>query len=169
MQPHPGTSYNPSLDSHQQLLRTAHEVEARREAEADKYRDVKTTMEAARRAVTESDVYEGAPGMIVDVPGEDDEDSEGEDDIDAEAVRMPGRKTKQKKRKSAEVLEEVSPPTNSIFHHTTSSPILTNSEETRRSRTSSEKTHASLNPPRQNTPQNHRGPTLKPRPCRGGT
>lgn len=67
-------------------------------------------MEAARREVREGEVDEGAPGMTVTVPGEDEEEeevNEDEGEVTQTSNVAPARKTKQQRRKAAKVLAEV--------------------------------------------------------------
>ncbi|KAG6836114.1 hypothetical protein H0H93_011226 [Arthromyces matolae] len=47
-EPHQGTSYNPTVESHQDLLLKAHEAEEKRLRELDKHAEVKKKMENAR-------------------------------------------------------------------------------------------------------------------------
>ena len=111
-QPHEGTSYNPPVSSHQQLLQAANDVEEKREADIEKYAGVKQIMEAARYVVRESEDDHAAPGMKLDLPGEDvEEDIAPEEEGEVVTVAnpsLPSRKTKQQRRKAARVLDEVS-------------------------------------------------------------
>ncbi|KAF8324128.1 P60-like protein [Clavulina sp. PMI_390] len=110
--PHSGISYNPSYESHQALLQTAHAVELKREAEAEDWRPTKERMEAMK-AATSDDVEDGSrfKGMAVDLPGEDadddDDDNEEEDvEVVVKAKPAPARKTKQQKAKAARLRAE---------------------------------------------------------------
>ncbi|KZS96834.1 hypothetical protein SISNIDRAFT_463582 [Sistotremastrum niveocremeum HHB9708] len=114
--PHEGTSYNPPVQSHQELLDEAVRREEERLREVEKWKGVKERMEEARRDVGEGDVDGGAEGMKVDVPGEGvEEDDDGEEEGEGEEGEKveksaPARKTKQQRRKAAKALAEVHPP-----------------------------------------------------------
>ncbi|KZT64456.1 tumor suppressor protein Gltscr2 [Daedalea quercina L-15889] len=97
--PHEGTSYNPLVTSHQELLRTAHEIEERRLREAEKLEEVKRRMDAARAAVLEQ--QEGvASGMTIQPIDDADADAAEEDTKDLPPVKtVPERKTKKERRK----------------------------------------------------------------------
>ncbi|TFY75765.1 hypothetical protein EWM64_g8248 [Hericium alpestre] len=103
--PHAGTSYNPPVSAHAELLRKAHKAEERRVKEAAEGAEVKERVLGARREGLEEE-ESGVLGMIVDKPGEMEEDEEAEA---AEAVpkKMPPRKTKQQRRKAEKLLAEV--------------------------------------------------------------
>ncbi|KZT32571.1 hypothetical protein SISSUDRAFT_1066822 [Sistotremastrum suecicum HHB10207 ss-3] len=109
--PHEGTSYNPPVQSHQELLDEAVRREEERLKEVEKWKHVKERMEEARRDVGEGDVDGGAEGMKVDVPGEGgDEEDEDEEEEEEEGEKVekstPARKTKQQRRKAAKALAE---------------------------------------------------------------
>ncbi|KAG6828135.1 hypothetical protein H0H92_009089 [Tricholoma furcatifolium] len=105
-QPHQGTSYNPPVESHQELLLQAHEEEERRIREAEKQAEVKEKMENARMDIDERDL-ELAPGMrLHDEVNEEDEEGEGEGEGEVPAKRQPPRKTQQQRRKAAKLLAE---------------------------------------------------------------
>ena len=97
--PHEGTSYNPLVTSHQELLRTANEIEERRLKEAEKLEEAKRKMEAARVAAA-LELQEGvAPGMTIQPI--DDADT-AQDDVQGlpPVKKMPERKTKKERRKA---------------------------------------------------------------------
>ncbi|PCH37463.1 P60-like protein [Wolfiporia cocos MD-104 SS10] len=104
--PHEGTSYNPLVSSHQELLRTAHEIEEQRVKKAAELNKFKAQMAAASRLATIDEPKGVAPGMLVD------EVREGEEDVDAEPTgervvkKMPARKTKQQRRKAERLRAE---------------------------------------------------------------
>ncbi|RPD61576.1 P60-like protein [Lentinus tigrinus ALCF2SS1-7] len=108
--PHEGTSYNPSVVAHQELLRTAHQVEEQKwkgvdELEATKAKIEKARAIAAAEAATAS-VVGTAPGMNIDEPGEAEAE---EEDASAEPLppkKMPGRKTKQQRKKAERLRAE---------------------------------------------------------------
>jgi nucleolar protein 53 len=106
--PHPGTSYNPLAESHQSLLRSAHEIELVREGEAEKWREEKEKLEALKRKRVDATDEEGTfAGMVVDVP-EDDGVEEQEEIVETVPVRRtPVRKTKGQRTKAARLLAEV--------------------------------------------------------------
>ncbi|KAF7317792.1 Ribosome biogenesis protein NOP53 [Mycena kentingensis (nom. inval.)] len=104
-QPHEGTSYNPRIDAHQELLRTAVDIEEKREKEAELLAAEKAKFERAKENAVEDAI--GVPaGMRVDVPAEGADD---EDDGATEAIpkEMPGRKTKAQRNKAARLLAEM--------------------------------------------------------------
>jgi nucleolar protein 53 len=111
--PHAGLSYNPSYEAHQALLRAAHEVETRREAEGNAWREKKEQMEAMKR-VKESD--DGAAtalfnGMVIDVPEDNEDAGLADQSTDAAIIvakKAPARKTRQQKLKAARLHSEVS-------------------------------------------------------------
>ncbi|CAE6453815.1 unnamed protein product [Rhizoctonia solani] len=97
--PDAGTSYNPTYEEHQELLRTAHEREARHAEEIEKVEEVRRRMEAAWERKGEGVVE----GMLVDL-GEENE--EGVEEERPDPVKPPQRKTAQQRRKAARVLAE---------------------------------------------------------------
>ncbi|KAG8735676.1 hypothetical protein FRC12_017966 [Ceratobasidium sp. 428] len=101
--PEQGSSYNPTYEAHQDLLRTAHEREERRVAESERAEEVRRRMEAAGKAREE-----GAEGMIVDVDNDSGEEVEDEEeDVEVPGpMKMPGRKTAQQRRKAARARAE---------------------------------------------------------------
>lgn len=105
MEPHQGTSYNPPVAAHQELLLQAHEAEERRIREAARLAEVKEKMEDARREVEVPDLAV-ASGMKVSVAGADEEDS-AEEEEELPAKKMPPRKTQAQRRKAARLLAEV--------------------------------------------------------------
>ncbi|KAJ1301190.1 hypothetical protein OPQ81_003600 [Rhizoctonia solani] len=84
--PDAGASYNPTYEEHQELLRTAHEREAKLVEDMEKAEEVRRRMEAAWEKKGDGIVE----GMLVDVGEENEED----------------RKTTQQRRKAARVLAE---------------------------------------------------------------
>ncbi|KAF7973063.1 hypothetical protein HWV62_16242 [Athelia sp. TMB] len=99
-EPHQGTSYNPPVDAHTELILKAGDLEERRAKEAERLVEVKQRI---GKAVTTAGVtQEGVPeGMVVDERG-DDEDAEGEEEGEGPlAKKPPTRKTKQQKSKAA--------------------------------------------------------------------
>jgi nucleolar protein 53 len=113
--PHAGTSYNPPEAAHTELLRAAHEAELRRVQEAEALEAMKARILSARHAG--GDGGGGAPGMLIDKPGEGVEEQEdsvpadqSQDGLDATAKTTksaPQRKTKQQRRKAEKLRAEV--------------------------------------------------------------
>lgn len=105
-EPHQGTSYNPPVDAHTELILKAGDLEERRAKEAERLVEVKQRI---GKAITTAGVtQEGVPeGMVVDERG-DDEDAEGEEEGEGPlAKKPPARKTKQQKSKAARQRAEV--------------------------------------------------------------
>lgn len=98
-EPHQGTSYNPPVNAHQELLLKAHQTEERRLQEDAKLAEVKNKMHSSTTITVD-----GLPsGMLLETPVEmlesDDEVDEEEDGGSAPAKR-PQRKTKQQRNKA---------------------------------------------------------------------
>ncbi|KAJ7578394.1 ribosome biogenesis protein Nop53/GLTSCR2 [Mycena floridula] len=100
-EPHQGTSYNPPVNAHQELLLKAHEIEEKRVNDAAKMAEFKAKIDSAWHVP--QDPPGVPPGMRVDVVPAQDLDEEEEEVI---AKPMPERKTKQQRRKAARVLAE---------------------------------------------------------------
>lgn len=100
--PHEGTSYNPLVTSHLDLLRTAHEIEERRLREAQQLEEVQAKVDAIRKARhDETETVGVALGMTVDVAPVDEAQEDAQDGEEARPVRhVPARKTKQERRKA---------------------------------------------------------------------
>lgn len=103
LEPHQGTSYNPPADAHQELLLQAHETEEKRVKEAEKLAEVKAKMDSARD--NSEDPLGVPPGMKLDTETLDRDEDEDTLSIPRKA---PERKTKQQRRKAANILAEVS-------------------------------------------------------------
>ena len=103
--PHEGTSYNPPVTAHQELLRAAHEAEEEKLRGADELEAVKAKMEKARTVAAADEAagtVEGvAPGMTV---GEVAEDAEEDGAEPLPPKKMPGRKTKQQRKKAEQLV-----------------------------------------------------------------
>ncbi|PIL29159.1 hypothetical protein GSI_09208 [Ganoderma sinense ZZ0214-1] len=108
--PHEGTSYNPPLTSHEELLRTANDVEEQKLKGVDKLEAMKAQMENARRiASAEASVHTAvgvAPGMTVPevVDHGEEEREDGAEPLPAK--KMPERKTKQQRKKAEKLRAE---------------------------------------------------------------
>jgi len=64
--PHPGASYNPPVQAHEELLMEAYKVEQRKQEEADRLLEAREKMDRARAFAVHA-VTEGVPaGMVVD-------------------------------------------------------------------------------------------------------
>lgn len=106
--PHEGTSYNPLVTSHQELLRTAHEIEEQRLKEAEKLEQMKAKIEEGRKAASDTRAEGIALGMMVDEAQEPaNEDAQDDDAVVQPAKKMPERKTKQERRKVERLRAEV--------------------------------------------------------------
>jgi nucleolar protein 53 len=127
--PASGQSYNPSYESHQELLRKAHEVEAQRVREEERVREIKERMAKARKdgkemGGVEMEGGEYAEGMRVEILEEDEEmeapveeemvGEDGEELTEAqkqekrEQARQPNRRTQAQRNKADKVAAEVS-------------------------------------------------------------
>ncbi|KAG6841158.1 hypothetical protein C0991_001286 [Blastosporella zonata] len=106
VEPHQGTSYNPPVEAHQELLLQAHEAEERRIREAEKRAEVKEKMESAKREVEEANPGV-ATGMKLhhEIEMDENEEEEGNEE-ELPAKRPPGRKTQAQRRKAARLLAE---------------------------------------------------------------
>ncbi|TFY68263.1 hypothetical protein EVJ58_g1107 [Rhodofomes roseus] len=92
--PHEGTSYNPLVTSHLELLRTAHEIEERRLKETEKLAEMK------RRGGCR-------PGDDRQLIDDADAELEADDGKELPPVKkMPERKTKQERRKASRLRAE---------------------------------------------------------------
>ncbi|KAH9832149.1 P60-like protein [Rhodofomes roseus] len=105
--PHEGTSYNPLVTSHLELLRTAHEIEERRLKETEKLAEMKRKIDAARTAAVLEDAEGVARGMTVQLIDDADAELEADDGKELPPVKkMPERKTKQERRKASRLRAE---------------------------------------------------------------
>ncbi|KAI0752854.1 P60-like protein [Daedaleopsis nitida] len=76
--PHEGSSYNPPVTSHQDLLRTAHEKEELKLKEAEQLEEIKARMEKARTIAREDQEAGMARGMKLEASTElEEEEQEG--------------------------------------------------------------------------------------------
>jgi len=114
--PHVGTSYNPPEAAHTELLRAAHEAELRRVQEAEALEATKARLLSARH-VDGGSGDGGAPGMLIDKPGEGegvqedgasaDHNQDGTDAATETKKSASQRKTKQQRRKAEKLRAEV--------------------------------------------------------------
>ena len=119
MEPHQGTSYNPPVNAHQELLEKAASIEMKRLRDAEKMAEVKTKMEDAKLTQEDYDMSV-APGMKVqELYGEEEEEEQPEEDeeVSASTKRVPERKTKAQRNRAARLHTEVSfrPPYSILF------------------------------------------------------
>ena len=111
VEPHQGTSYNPPVDAHQELLLKAVAVEEKRLKGVEKLAAVKAKMDSALRETDGLDNL-GAAGMTIttEIDGENAQEEEGEEG-DGQGSYLPRKfanpKTKAQKNKAARVLAEV--------------------------------------------------------------
>ena len=111
VEPHQGTSYNPPVDAHQELLLKAAAVEEKRLKDVEKLAAVKAKMDNALRETGEENNF-GAAGMTVTAQIDSENAQEEEvEDSDCQESSLPkkfsDRKTKAQKNKAARVLAEV--------------------------------------------------------------
>lgn len=100
--PHAGTSYNPVVDAHTELLHQAHNQEEVRLREDVRWKDIG---QAIKEAVS-TEPSRGAEGMVIDIPGSDAMDEENAEDAPLPPQKNPQRKTKAARRKAAKALAE---------------------------------------------------------------
>ncbi|KAF8551848.1 P60-like protein [Imleria badia] len=97
--PHPGASYNPPVQAHEELLMEAYKAERRRQQEADRLLEARKKIEQAL-TFDASDAAEGvAVGMVIDEIKDD-----GETITNTPTVvpkRLPAKKTKQQRARMA--------------------------------------------------------------------
>ncbi|KIM41216.1 hypothetical protein M413DRAFT_18869 [Hebeloma cylindrosporum] len=106
VEPHQGTSYNPPVDAHQELLEKAAALEMKRLRDAEKMAEVKTKMEEAKLTAEEYDMSV-APGMKVqELHGDEEEQPEEDEEVSTSAKRVPERKTKAQRNRAARLLKE---------------------------------------------------------------
>lgn len=117
--PHEGVSYNPTVTSHQGLLRIAHTIEEQHEKEAEELAAVKEKMSGAVGNAEES--KEGvARGMKLDIPQGDEEMAVIVDSQELPLPKKPTkRKTTQERRKQAKIRAQVGHIIHSYLSHVT--------------------------------------------------
>jgi nucleolar protein 53 len=111
VEPHQGTSYNPPVDAHQELLLKAAAVEEKRLKGLEKLAAVKAKMDSALREPDGLD-NSGAAGMIVTAQIDSENAREEEvEEADGQDSSLPkiiaNRKSKAQKNKAARVQAEV--------------------------------------------------------------
>ena len=111
VEPHQGTSYNPPVDAHQELLLKAAAVEEKRLKGLEKLAAVKAKMDSALQETDGLDDL-GAAGMTVttQIDSENTREEEAEE-VNEQGPSLPknfaNRKTKAQKNKAVKVLAEV--------------------------------------------------------------
>ena len=105
-EPHQGSSYNPPVEAHTELITKANQTEEKRFEEAERLKAIKEKISGA--------VGDGVPGqdgvpagMVVDENVDSDEE---EDAVDVDVPlrkKLPARKTKQQRAKAARQIAEV--------------------------------------------------------------
>ncbi|EMD36938.1 hypothetical protein CERSUDRAFT_114850 [Gelatoporia subvermispora B] len=103
--PHEGTSYNPPVVSHQELLRTAVGIEERRQKDAQELEALQAKHDQMRTLSVEEYAVGVAPGMVVDEAREDEKEEENLADV-RPAKKNPERKTKQERKKAEKLRAE---------------------------------------------------------------
>jgi nucleolar protein 53 len=111
VEPHQGTSYNPPVDAHQELLLKAAAVEEKRLKGVEKMTALKAKMDSALRE-TDGLNNLGAAGMTVTAQidsenAREEEGDEGDDQGSSLPRNSANRKTKAQKNKAARILAEV--------------------------------------------------------------
>ncbi|KAF9452083.1 P60-like protein [Macrolepiota fuliginosa MF-IS2] len=104
-EPHQGTSYNPPVDAHQELILQAAEAEEKRLKQLDKHSEVKAKMEKARLA-DDGIVGELVPGMKIDEVVDEEDVKEEEVDAVIAKPRSLQRKTRMQRNKEAKMFAE---------------------------------------------------------------
>lgn len=110
VEPHQGTSYNPPVEAHSELVVKAAEIEARKVQELERMAVTKKIMDAAKFDSDHVHDITLPAGMLLDKPVEDEEADEVKDDTkEAEPAvkKVPKMKTKAQKAKAAKLLAEV--------------------------------------------------------------
>ena len=105
VEPHQGTSYNPPVDAHHELLLKAAAIEEKRLQDAERMAEVKKKMEAAKLTQGVADITVPA-GMVVQRIEDGDELDNVEESLTS-SRKLPERKTKSQKNRAIRVLTEV--------------------------------------------------------------
>jgi len=105
VEPHQGTSYNPPVDAHHELLLKAAAIEEKRLQDAERMAEVKKKMEAAKLTQGVADITVPA-GMVVQKIEDGDELDNVEESLTS-SRKLPERKTKSQKNRAIRVLTEV--------------------------------------------------------------
>jgi len=105
VEPHQGTSYNPPVDAHHELLLKAVAIEEKRLQDAERMAEVKKKMEAAKLTQGVADITVPA-GMVVQRIEDGNELDNVEESLTS-SRKLPERKTKTQKNRAIRVLSEV--------------------------------------------------------------
>ena len=105
-EPHQGTSYNPPVDAHQELLLEAHEKERKRLREEQKIAEIKEKFSQLHQPTGTEDGIGTVPGMKLDevAPEEEEEEEQGGGQSIVPSRKTPARQTKKQRRRAAEQL-----------------------------------------------------------------
>lgn len=106
-EPHQGSSYNPPVSAHQELLRSAHEIEEQRFKTAEEHKIIRDRVASARHVENEENDGFLPTGMSLDPLNEDDVELEESADGEDKVSKLPTRKTKQQRRKAEKQRVEV--------------------------------------------------------------
>ena len=98
--PHQGASYNPPLQSHQELLLIAHNKIQKEEEGKEGLAGLKKTIEEGQKIAREEADESTAIGMSLDPLENDDENASEDDEEVINASGNPSRKTKKQKEKA---------------------------------------------------------------------
>lgn len=109
VEPHQGTSYNPPVNAHQELIEKAAELEKKRLVKEMKLAETKAKIDNARTTNSSLPVdISVANGMVVQaIDEEDDASAEESTDTPKFSKKVAERKTKAQKNRAARVLKEV--------------------------------------------------------------
>ncbi|KAF5325169.1 hypothetical protein D9619_010070 [Psilocybe cf. subviscida] len=108
VEPHQGTSYNPPVNAHQELIEKAAELEKKRLVKEMKLAETKAKIDNARTTNSSLPVdISVANGMVVQaIDEEDDASAEESTDTPKFSKKVAERKTKAQKNRAARVLKE---------------------------------------------------------------
>ncbi|KAG8982601.1 hypothetical protein FRB94_013281 [Tulasnella sp. JGI-2019a] len=96
VQPHEGTSYNPHVAAHRELLQTAVAIEERREIERNALATAKAAAQAGAATIQEGPNVERTNGMVVDLPEKEKELEVAEDGTEEPVIPVQRKATKAK-------------------------------------------------------------------------
>jgi len=106
VEPHHGTSYNPPVDAHQELLEKAASLEVKRLRDAEKMAEVKTKMEQAKLTAEEYDMSVAAGMKVQELYGEEGKEPGEGGEVLISTKKVPERKTKAQRNRAARLLAE---------------------------------------------------------------
>uniref|UniRef100_A0A8C4WYZ9 Ribosome biogenesis protein NOP53 n=1 Tax=Eptatretus burgeri TaxID=7764 RepID=A0A8C4WYZ9_EPTBU len=107
--PHPGCSYNPSFEHHQDVLREAHLIEVKKLQENEKLQKKVQLPQRKQLATEESHHMEIIEGLVQESDEEEEEEEEVVvvEEVVARSVSRDDKKTKQQRRKEREIKAEL--------------------------------------------------------------